>query len=367
MRGGKTSEAFTITDIIIKKHFKVRVLNLKFFNEITHNPQNCLVRIVAAVVLYSHLLGWKIWFDEKIIISLIPLPQVFYVFWFILLSILAVITVIRPKYVFWLVAAMIFSVGINLNILAPYWYNYALILVFSNLNLKLVFWLCSIQEIWAGLNKFNPGYKHVVAFFSSPFENYPLLVAVVALFTLLVPVVEILIGIGILIKRRYALSLTLVLHGGAFVMLSCFLKYGHIVWAWNVLIIIVVWLLFNYHHESLRLSSKKEILVVTLLALMPFSYGITTLAYPFSYRMYPGDNVAFQINGASYIKEHYQKTSLIPYLSKEIFEMVLSEKCLNAGFVDASIDAPAFLWRSRKVYSYTCNHGVVKQDISTFK
>ena len=144
-------------------------------------------------------------------------------------------------------------------------------------------------------------------------------------------------------------------------MLVCFLHYGEIVWLWNLLIIILIWILYKNNVKASLQLQKKYLVIVVFLILAPFLQIFTTLAYPLSYRMYTGSEVQLIIDGQSYAASYYNKTRAIPYLSKETFQTTLKRKCVSSGFETAELSIPKLLWRKQQTMSFSCTNGTLIQ------
>lgn len=323
----------------------------------SQNLSSTIIRLVTVAVLYSHIIGYRLWFRPDAILTILSVPYIVYILIFIIISILCVAVIIKPRYVPILIVAMIISSMFNLHIMTPFWVNYVLLLGFAryDASLQLVVWSLGIQELWAGLNKFNPGYLNVINTFTKPFSSMPTLVVIAGVLVLLIPLFEILIGFGVLLRKRFTPYLTMFVHGGALIILVCFVHYGEIVWLWNVIIITLVWLLYkNKIRASFHFSTSK-LYIVLILILLPFLQNITTLAYPFSYRMYTGRETMLFMDGHPYVTEFYQKTKSIPFESKKTFEIILRKKCVDGGFKTATIAVPRFLLRKDSTKTFVCN------------
>lgn len=179
------------------------------------NPAELIIRLVSMAVLYSHIIGYEQWFTVSAIFAPIMFPHIVYVIMFAVVCILCVITLIMPNKALWLIIGMVISTFFNIHIITPFWINYIFLLLFARFDtkLQLVVWLIGIQEIWAGLNKFNSGYGAIVNFFSSPFiSTYGAMI--IAGCVICIPVLEILTGLAVLLRKKYALYAAIVVHGG---------------------------------------------------------------------------------------------------------------------------------------------------------
>jgi hypothetical protein len=289
-------------------------------------------------------------------LSPVSLPSVAYVLLFFALIIISLYVLFSPKKSHWLIVGMIVSAFFNIDIISPFWYNYILLLLFTKFDrsLTLVLWQIGIQEIWAGFNKLNADYANVINFFSKPFTLTSWLYTTVVILVICIPLAEIAIGFGLILKKKFTRYLALVLHGGAIVMLVFFIHYGEIVWLWNVFIIVLIWILSNRYKLNPFHISKKQIAVILFLACAPLLQMITTLTYPLSYRMYTGSEVSMTIDGRSYLNDYYKKAKEVSYLSKEFFIVVLKKQCAQSQFTNATISIPKFMWRKPSTISYTC-------------
>jgi hypothetical protein len=320
------------------------------------NLPHLIIRLTAIAFLYSHIIGyqqrWKI--DE--IISFITLPNsVYYIFFWIILAI-SVYVIIVPKKAHLLVIGMVVLALLNIQVMTPFWYNYILLLIFAKIDssMHLIVWLLGVQEVWAGLGKLNGNYAGTISFFAEPFKSNPVVYKMVIIITLLVPLFEIMIGFGILFKKSFTRYLTLLVHGGAIIILAGFIHYGSIVWIWNLLIVLLVWLLYSQNISASISLSKRNLGIVAVLIFIPLLQIVTTITYPMSYRMYTGNEIQLTIDGKSYLNSYYKKTKSIAFLSTEVFQVLLKRKCLASEFTHATITVPKFLLRERKSISYVC-------------
>ncbi len=329
----------------------------------SNNLSELIVRLVITGLLYSHIIGYQQWFNSNGILSFISFPFIVYKIGFISFIGLCSYVFLRPKKTHWLIIGMIICGILNFYIITPFWINYFLLLLFIKIDstLQLVIWLLGIQEIWAGLNKFNNGYISIVNFFSNPFIEIGIVYVVVWLLILLLPLLEVTMGFGILFHKKFSKYLSIIIHGGAVIMLAGIIHYNPTVWLWNILIVGIILLLYK---NSIRISfpiSRIHITIIILLALSPLLQLVTTLSYPLSYRLYTGNEVDLTIDDTSYVYDYYKMTRAIPLLSKETFELELIKKCGKGQFKHAEIMIPKYIFRKESVLYFKCENNTLIQ------
>ncbi len=317
-----------------------------------------VIRLTAIALLWSHICSWTQWTNPDFMVSVFNLSETAYLCFMIIFGFVAGVVILFPKLWTLLVISILVSIVLDLNSLTEYTYNYLLLLIFSGLDrsLKLSLWLIAIQEIWAGVNKFNTGYINVISFFSLPFENFLALQIIVIIGTLLTPFFEIIIGTGILLRWKATVYLTFIIHGFAIVLLCTILHYAEVVWSWNILILALIYLFYKWRITSFNNNSRAQLLVIIILMIIPFSQFFTTTTKPICYRMYTGNEIQISIDQKSYLDEYSQKVRTLPYSSIPSYEHTLANLCKTRKFNQARIDVPGNLFITKYKKEYHCKN-----------
>ena len=175
---------------------------------------------------------------------------------------------------------------LDYNRLQPWEYQYLLtffIFIFSNNKkqlLKLVSFLICFTYIFSGIHKLNGGFIYSVwknmilkKIFYFDQLNHNLFVHY---FGLIIPIIEISIGLGLLIlkQKKYLVYLAILVHLFIIYILSPLgINYNEIVIPWNLLMIFIIIVLF-YRNEidylkSLKPLYKLDLIIITLVCILP--------------------------------------------------------------------------------------------------
>lgn len=125
-------------------------------------------------------------------------------------------------------------------------------------------------------------------------------------------ITEAAIGVGLLMRRfrRYALTLACVLHLGVLAMLVA-LNRNSVVWAWNVVMIVIVLLLFRGYDPAplaLHLRGKRRItyaVVVALCGVLPFLNFFHLWDSYLSWALYSGNTTTATVRVSDNIKTNF--------------------------------------------------------------
>ncbi len=321
------------------------------------NRADFIIRLTAIALLWSHICTWRQWFHPDLMVSFFSLPQSFYLAFMILHGTFAGLVIFLPK--LWPILTLLISCSVllDINSLTEYTYNYFLLLIFSGVDrtLRLSLWLIAIQEIWAGLNKLNLGYAKIVVLFGSPFTNYPTVQTIVMAGAIIAPLLEILIGLGIIFRWKITTVLTFLIHGSAIGLLCFFLGYAEVVWSWNLLILILIGVFYLWEIPKWAGINYSQIIILIILTIMPLTHTLTTFTKPLSYRMYTGSEINFTIDQKSYSQDYYDQVKTLPHSSIFSFENYLTKQCKKRKFDSAMIEVPTYLWRVKQRLIYTCD------------
>jgi hypothetical protein len=259
-----------------------------------------LVRLTAAAIGCSFLLSWKLWLSSRLF-PLAPvsngLPEIAYPFdyiWFLsLLALLAVIIFLprsRTSVLIFVCLAALLSLWDQTR-WQPWFYQYLFMLAaigilaskktessrartamdvcrlivsatyfwtgFQKLNITFV------RETWPDMAAFLPGFWQSVA------QRVP------SFLILAIPLVEVLIGFGLLSRRFRNRAVLLATATHAAILILLFLTGENVVvWPWNVAMVFFVWILFWEDKETTgrRIVAGRNpfhILVLILFAILP--------------------------------------------------------------------------------------------------
>lgn len=259
-----------------------------------------LVRLTAAAVGCSFLISWKLWLSSRLF-PLAPvsnyLPEIPYPFdyiWFLsLLALLAVISFLpRPRKI--VLIFVCFAALLSLwdqTRWQPWFYQYLFMLavigtlawrktetsrnrialhVCRLIVVATYFWtgfqklnITFVRETWPDMAAFLPGFWQSVA------QRVP------SFLILVIPLVEVLIGFGLLSRRFRNRTLLLATATHAAILMLLFLTGENVVvWPWNAAMVLFVWILFWQDNETTgrRIVAGKNpfhILVLILFAILP--------------------------------------------------------------------------------------------------
>jgi hypothetical protein len=257
-----------------------------------------LVRVAAAAIGCSFLISWKLWISSRLF-PLAPisnrLPEIVYPFdytWFLsLLALLAVIGFLpRSRKIVLVFVCLAGSLSLwDQTRWQPWFYQYLFMLAAIGILVKTesspnrtaldvcrlivaatYFWtgfqklnITFVRETWPDMAAFLPGFWQSVA------QRVP------AFLILAIPLVEILIGIGLLSRRfRNRTVLLATATHTAILMLLFLTGENAVVWPWNVAMVLFVWILFWDDKETTgrRIVAGRNpfhLLALLLFAILP--------------------------------------------------------------------------------------------------
>jgi hypothetical protein len=204
-------------------------------------------------------------------------------------------------------------------------------------------------------------------------------------------ITEAAIGVGLLMRRfrRHALALACVLHLGVLAMLVA-LNRNSVVWAWNVVMIVIVLLLFRGYDPAplaMRLRGKRRIafaVVVALCAVLPiFSFFHLWDSY-LSWALYSGNTTMASVRVSEPVRtqlpadvqrlvktnsrgEHLlnlyhwsmAEMNVPPYPEPRVYRNVARDLCrLSTEPSDIMLtmrEHPRWFYRAVRVKTYTCS------------
>ena len=201
------------------------------------------------------------------------------------------------------------------NRLQPWFFIYnsfLLVLLFYNWRIDnvnnynsffIILQLCfSAVYVYSGLQKFNPGFiNDTYPWFIKPLEGF---VSDRQMITLnktgyIIPLIEIFIGFGLLIKplRFIAIPLVVLLHVIILLLMGPFgNNYNSVVWPWNIMMIVLALLLFsgktNERFFSISHLFKQPVfyLVMSLFWILPAFNLVGKWETYLSFSLYSGNN-----------------------------------------------------------------------------
>lgn len=257
-----------------------------------------LIGIFISVVLSFNLWAGQRWFPKSpLFIDFTSIPAPFdYINLGVLITLIAFAFISTSKTP--TVLLILFSIYLCIddqNRLQPWFFNYMLILVVLLFykqrvdepnNYTMVFIslqvLVALIYVFSGLQKMNSHFiTHTYTWMISPLQQIlnTRQMQLALHFGKIIPHLELVIGIGLLIKptRYIILPMVIAMHIFILLLLGPFgNSYNHIVWPWNILMIILNLLLFaNVERErffdiAILFKGVCFYLVITLMFIFPF-------------------------------------------------------------------------------------------------
>jgi hypothetical protein len=278
-----------------------------------------LLRITCFFWLLAKLIGWKVWLPFRTFPVVPPtaylhVPAPVHVVLFAASLICLIVITINPyKKKLWLalLIAELFSCALDQNRWQPWEYQYLFILfVFIVHKDKDDYIIPSIACIliatyfYSAINKFNNGFLSSVwsdmilhRYFKISkvtLQNHTLYYA-----GYLLPVIELASCIALIFPstKKTAACLLIAMHVFILAMLGPFgLHYNKIVWPWNILMIVMLWMIFIKHDAKTRFSWKKtNRLVAWCWIVLPALQFAGLWDSYLSYNLYSGNNASMVI------------------------------------------------------------------------
>jgi len=232
-----------------------------------------LIKISVAVgLLFSMLCSYNLWAGQRWF-PVCPVFKGFYIsppYDYILLVleiilIFLLITASKPRLIIFLILLLnLVYALLDQNRLQPWFFIYnsfLVVLLFYNWRIDninnynsffIILQLCfAAVYVYSGLQKFNPGFiNDTYPWFVKPLANFvsERQMATVYKTGYVIPLIEIFIGFGLLVKplRFIAIPLVIMLHLIILILMGPFgNNYNPVVWPWNIMMIVLALLLFS--------------------------------------------------------------------------------------------------------------------------
>ncbi len=317
-----------------------------------------LLRITCLFWLLAKLIGWKVWLSNRLFPLVPPFdwlngipPFVHIVLFIVSLSCLVLLLFLPEKKTIGIVLliAELMSCSLDQTRWQPWEYQYVLMLFLLLINRKnhtalfsALCFLLAVTYIYSGLGKLNTHFLDSVwsrmmltRFFHAPSAFTQNSVVYYSGYTL--AVIELLAGIGLLFRKTQALSAACLIAMHVFNLLllgPLGLRYNIIVWPWNVVMILLLYLLFRSNasiQPNYRLLTAGFNKILFLVGILPALSFIGWWDYYLSFNLYTGATPKMIIC----IGDSTEARNLMPYQSKKI-----SAKC--KGVVSVNIQNWAF-------------------------
>lgn len=283
-----------------------------------------LIKISVAVgLLLSMLFSYNLWAGQRWFpvcpvfenFSISP-PYDYILLGLEIVLIFLLMTVSKPRLIIFLILVLnLVYVLLDQNRLQPWFFIYnsfLVVLLFYNWRIDninnyhsffIILQLCfAAVYVYSGLQKFNPGFiSDTYPWFIKSLANF---VSDRQMVTLnktgyVIPLIEIFIGFGLLIKglRFIAIPLVIMLHVIILILMGPFgNNYNPVVWPWNLMMIVLVLLLFsgktNERFFSISHLFKQPVfyLVMTLFWILPAFNLVGKWETYLSFSLYSGNN-----------------------------------------------------------------------------
>lgn len=342
-----------------------------------------LIKIsVAFGLLFSMLFSYNLWAGQR----WFPVCPVFKGFsisppyGYILLGaeiilIFLLITFSKPRLIIFLILVLnLFYVLLDQNRLQPWFFIYnsfLVVLLFYNWRIDnknnynsffIILQLCfAAVYVYSGLQKFNLGfindtYPWFIKSLDSFFSDRQM--AILYKSGYVIPIVEVFIGFGLLIKplRFITIPLVILLHVIILILMGPFgNNYNPVIWPWNLMMIVLAFLLFsgktNERFFSISHLFKQPVfyLVMTLFWILPaFNLAGKWETY-LSFSLYSGNNNNGKIllSSEAYNRLPFYIRHYVHYQGEQ-YLLYPKEWCIN------ELKTP--LYPEKRIFESVCNY-----------
>ena len=311
-----------------------------FYDYLKNNSKEILlIKLTALFWLFAKIMSRKLWLTDRLFPIIPPLnfspnlPNEVHFILF-LVSIFGLVSIViftqKKELVLLVLITELASCFLDQMRWQPWEYQYLLLFLFyifykksTNQLLELVTLLIGLTYIFSGLHKFNGGFLYSVwenmilkKFLN--IENYYISKIWIHYAGLLLPFIEILIGISLLLIKNKRLIAYFAI--GMHVILLIILignNQNSIVWPWNILMIFYIYILF-WGDNSIRINSsffKNNFnkVIVFLVGILPFFSFFGLWDNYLSFNLYSGNVKQLTIC----IKDIDKYPELKPYISNK--------------------------------------------------
>ena len=311
-----------------------------FYDYLKNNSKEILlIKLTALFWLFAKIMSRKLWLTDRLFPIIPPLnfspnlPNEVHFILF-LVSIFGLVSIViftqKKELVLLVLITELASCFLDQMRWQPWEYQYLLLFLFyifykksTNQLLELVTLLIGLTYIYSGLHKFNGGFLYSVwenmilkKFLN--IENYYISKIWIHYAGLLLPFIEILIGISLLLIKNKRLIAYFAI--GMHVILLIILignNQNSIVWPWNILMIFYIYILF-WGDNSIRINSsffKNNFnkVIVFLVGILPFFSFFGLWDNYLSFNLYSGNVKQLTIC----IKDIDKYPELKPYISNK--------------------------------------------------
>ena len=284
-----------------------------FYDYLKNNSKEILlIKLTALFWLFAKIMSRKLWLTDRLFPIIPPLNfspnlpnEVHFILFLVSIFGLVSIVIFTPKkeLVLLVLITELASCFLDQMRWQPWEYQYLLLFLFyifykknTNQLLELVTLLIGLTYVFSGLHKFNGGFLYSVwenmilkKFLN--IENYYISKIWIHYSGLLLPFIEILIGISLLLIKNKRLIAYFAI--GMHVILLIILignNQNSIVWPWNILMIFYIYILF-WGDNSIRINSsffKNNFnkVIVFLVGILPFFSFFGLLDNYLSFNLY---------------------------------------------------------------------------------
>ena len=293
-------------------------LQLNIFHRLKLIKISVAIGLLLSMLCSYNLWGGQRWFPVCPVFkgfSISP-PYDYILLGVEIILIFFLVTVSKPRLVIFLILVLnLIYVLLDQNRLQPWFFIYnsfLVVLLFYNWRIDninnynsffIILQLCfAAVYVYSGLQKFNPGFiNDTYPWFIKPLTNFVSERQMNTLYKTgyVIPIIEIFIGFGLLIKplRFIAVPLVILLHVIILILMGPFgNNYNPVVWPWNLMMIILAVLLFsgktNERFFSISHLFKQPVfyLVMTLFWILPAFNLVGKWETYLSFSLYSGNN-----------------------------------------------------------------------------
>ncbi len=293
-------------------------LQLNIFHRLKLIKISVAIGLLLSMLCSYNLWGGQRWFPVCPVFkgfSISP-PYDYILLGLEIILIFFLITVSKPRLVIFLILVLnLIYVLLDQNRLQPWFFIYnsfLMVLLFYNWRIDninnynsffIILQLCfAAVYVYSGLQKFNPGFiNDTYPWFIKPLANFVSERQMNTLYKTgyVIPLIEIFIGFGLLIKslRFITIPLVILLHVIILILMGPFgNNYNPVVWPWNLMMIVLAVLLFsgktNERFFSISHLFKQPVfyLVMTLFWILPAFNLVGKWETYLSFSLYSGNN-----------------------------------------------------------------------------
>ncbi|HWY12924.1 MAG TPA: hypothetical protein VN026_16435 [Bacteroidia bacterium] len=293
-------------------------LQLNIFHRLKLIKISVAIGLLLSMLCSYNLWGGQRWFPVCPVFkgfSISP-PYDYILLGLEIILIFFLVTVSKPRSVIFLILVLnLVYVLLDQNRLQPWFFIYnsfLAVLLFYNWRIDninnynsffIILQLCfAAIYIYSGLQKFNPGFiNDTYPWFIKPLVNFVSERQMTTLYKTgyVIPLIEIFIGFGLLIKplRFIAIPLVILLHVIILILMGPFgNNYNPVVWPWNLMMIVLAVLLFsgktNERFFSISHLFKQPVfyLVMMLFWILPAFNLVGKWETYLSFSLYSGNN-----------------------------------------------------------------------------